>query len=407
MLTNFRNSDQLVNYYSINYSQKMNEKLTYKIKIKSSYIRTDGTSAIFLQIFLNGQKKILPLNLSVPVEMFDKDKQRVKTQYKYSVDYNLIIEKMLADINQIEINYRLNNITLTMDRFLEDLLNPSLRVSFIVFSENLIQHQYDLKIIRKSTYKAQISSLNKIKTFKPNLLFSDITAEFLEEYIYYLKKRLKNSDATIQGNLKNFKKMLHAANKKGIRTKLNYDDISVKRIKGRIVFLEEHEIKTAFEYYKSPFINGTSKQILQQYLFCCFTGLRHSDVSAINEDNIVGDYVVFKSIKTNKLQKVKLNLTAKSLMNENNFFEINITNQAANRILKPIFKNLGIKKEITFHTSRHTFATQFLIKGGQMQNLKQHLGHSKIDTTMIYVHIVEKHLNEDVSNLDNILKFKD
>ena len=36
MLTNFQYSDGLANYYSLNYSQKMNEKLTYKIKIKSS-----------------------------------------------------------------------------------------------------------------------------------------------------------------------------------------------------------------------------------------------------------------------------------------------------------------------------------------------------------------------------------
>ena len=94
MLTNFQYSDGLANYYSLNYSQKMNEKLTYKIKIKSSYVRTDGTSAIFMQIFLDGKKKILPLHLSVPVNMFDVEKQRVKTQYKYSQDYNFIIQML-------------------------------------------------------------------------------------------------------------------------------------------------------------------------------------------------------------------------------------------------------------------------------------------------------------------------
>ena len=99
--------------------------------------------------------------------------------------------------------------------------------------------------------------------------------------------------------------------------------------------------------------------------------------------------------------------TMKALIEKDGFFENHITNQAANRTLKDIFKNLSIRKRITFHTSRHTFATQFLINGGQIQNLKEHLGHSKIETTMIYVHIVEKHLNEDISNLDNILKFID
>lgn len=407
MLTNFQYSDGLANYYSLNYSQKMNEKLTYKIKIKSSYVRTDGTSAIFMQIFLDGKKKILPLHLSVPVNMFDVEKQRVKTQYKYSQDYNLIIEKRLADINQIEVNYRLNNDSLTMDKLLEDLLNPSLRVSYIAFTEKLIEYQKDMKIIKESTYKAQMSSLRKLKEFKPDLLFSDINQEFLEKYVLYLKKTLKNSNATIQGNLKNFKKALHVANKKGIRTKLTYEDISVKKIKGGIVFLEDHEVQKAFKYYNSPFINDVAKKVLELYLFSCFTGLRYSDVTNLTPDSLVGDYIVFKTVKTEKLQKVKLNLTAKALIEKDGFFENHITNQAANRTLKDIFKNLSIRKRITFHTSRHTFATQFLINGGQIQNLKEHLGHSKIETTMIYVHIVEKHLNEDISNLDNILKFID
>lgn len=44
-------------YSPQNYSQKMNGKLTYKIKIKDDYIRHDGTSALYVQVFINGRKK--------------------------------------------------------------------------------------------------------------------------------------------------------------------------------------------------------------------------------------------------------------------------------------------------------------------------------------------------------------
>ena len=88
-------------HYSLNYSQKMNEKLTYKVKIKENYTRTDGTSALYVQLFLKKKKKIFPLNLSIPIACFDKAKQRVNSKFANHKDYNLLIEKFLSDINTI------------------------------------------------------------------------------------------------------------------------------------------------------------------------------------------------------------------------------------------------------------------------------------------------------------------
>src|SRR5690554_6313281 len=73
------------------------------IIIKSDYVRADGTCAIYLQMFLNGKRKRINLDVYVPEEAFDKSKMRIKKAYKNSKDLNLIIEKVLADVNQIEI----------------------------------------------------------------------------------------------------------------------------------------------------------------------------------------------------------------------------------------------------------------------------------------------------------------
>ncbi|MFI1770978.1 tyrosine-type recombinase/integrase [Thalassobellus citreus] len=377
-------------------------KLTSKIVIKDDYVRSDGTSALYLVLYLNKRKRV-PLNISVPPKFFDKKKQRVKKNYKQSGDYNLIIEKMLGDLNLIEVNYRLNNEQLTIDRLLEELFTPSLRVNYNVFASKVLEDQKNKGYIKASTYRQQEGALQKIKTYKNPLLFSDINEDFLQKFKMYLKNNLKNKPATIQSTIKNFKKYLHIANKSGIKTTLHYSDITVKSMKGDFTFLLPKELKALHLFYNSPFINATWKNILQRYLFCCFTGLRIGDIEKLTEDNFIENTIVFTSGKTDKFQRIKLNETAKALISFPHIFDNNYTREYINRELKEIAKSCGIKKRLYFHSSRHTFATNYLIKGGQIQNLQKALGHSKIETTMVYAHVVDSLMNEEIGNLDDIV----
>lgn len=99
----------------------MSGQLSYKIKIKDNYVRTDRTCALYLQLFLNSVQKRIPLHLSVVAKYFDKKKQRVKASQESFKDYNLLIEKKLAEINTIEINYRLLGRTLNMELLINEL----------------------------------------------------------------------------------------------------------------------------------------------------------------------------------------------------------------------------------------------------------------------------------------------
>lgn len=57
-------------------------------------------------------------------------------------------------------------------------------------------------------------------------------------------------------------------------------------------------------------------------------------------------------------------------------------------IMRQTLKFSGIQKPATLHTLRHTYATHFLEDTGDLFSLKENLGHARIDTTLIYVHIV-------------------
>ena len=55
-------------------------------------------------------------------------------------------------------------------------------------------------------------------------------------------------------------------------------------------------------------------------------------------------------------------------------------------------KRAGIKRRVTPHMLRHSFATNFMRNNGNMRYLSRMLGHSDINTTMIYTHVVDKDL---------------
>ena len=376
-------------------------KLTYKIIIKDDYIRNDGTCALFLQMFLNKARKRVSVNIAVPIADFDKKTQRVKPSSQHASDYNFIIEKMLADFYKIELNYRMNNTAISFEKLIEEYENPMSKMDFVNFWTKEMENQKLL--LKASTYRQQMTMLNKLKEYRETVYFYEITDDFFAKLKMHFKTKLKNTDNTISSFVKTFKKILHIANKRGIVTPLQYDDIHNKAFLGERTFLEPGEIVRLHKYWSSDFINDTHKAILARFLFSCFTGLRISDIQKISHDNIFDNYIVFHAEKTGKLHRIPLNKSAQSFMDKKTIFAGSFTGEYINRELKFIAKTVGIRKNLTFHVSRHTFATNYLLSGGRVEVLQKILGHSKITDTMIYVHIVESVTDVQIHTMDEIL----
>ena len=64
-----------------------------------------------------------------------------------------------------------------------------------------------------------------------------------------------------------------------------------------------------------------------------------------------------------------------------------------------IAKKNGIKDLTKLHTLRHTFASQLVMNGVDLPTVKKLMGHANIDTTMIYSHLADEHVEKAIEKL--------
>lgn len=150
------------------------------------------------------------------------------------------------------------------------------------------------------------------------------------------------------------------------------------------------------------------------FVFCCYTGLAFADVKKLSSDDIVINISGKKLIKT-KRQKTKslssiplLGIPEMILEKYSDHPYVNagkgvlpvLTNQKSNSYLKEIADVCGIKKNLTTHLARHTFATTVMLsKGVPIESVGKMLGHRSLKTTQIYAKVLDEKVGKDMEIL--------
>ena len=171
-------------------------------------------------------------------------------------------------------------------------------------------------------------------------------------------------------------------------------------------FLEIEEVKALAN---TPCPDTTVKMA---FLFSCFCGLRISDIKTLKWGEIKSrsDGWVIEKLQVKTQQDINVPLSANALewlpdrgqaKDESLVFALP-SYFTINRYVKRWAKEAEIKKDVTFHIARHTFATTLLTLGADIYTTSKLLGHQNLRTTQIYAEVVNKKKVEAVNLLDKV-----
>lgn len=170
-------------------------------------------------------------------------------------------------------------------------------------------------------------------------------------------------------------------------------DERIKKPSDRRDFLTREELHRLME------VKTQSTTTKMAFIFGCFTGLRYSDVKQLKWGNIEtspsGMVIRIEAMKkTEKPVTVPLGTNAMAWLPERGdktqddlVFDIG-TCGGCNAALKTMAKRAGISKRVSFHTSRHSFATLTLAATNDIATVSQLLGHTSVATTQIYAEVL-------------------
>ncbi len=378
---------------SIDYSFKIRK---YKHKPQYGYV--------YLFITNNGPRERINLDIEILLSDWDEKNSRLVENCKMNADYNLIMESYGAKITQSKIVHRLDPTLpmLTPQIMRHNLMNGLTRVNFVAYFNYKMNEIKNT--IEPNTLKSHKSTYAKLLEFKPEIFFLDLDANFFNiKYRNYLKDVRKNNQTTINGSMVVIKKYLKLAAKDKIVMKMDLEDILTGSTSGNRTYLTTSEVKKLFVLFKVPFLDRSLKIVLGYFLFDCMTGLRIGDLLRLERQELEETVFSFYNQKSKTQQTMALANKAREILNDcPELFVEKFSQKHLNETIKKIMKLCSIEKEVCFHVGRHTFATCLIRAGVPVHYVQKLLKHKKIETTMVYVHILEEEANQEIGKLDTL-----
>ena len=246
-----------------------------------------------------------------------------------------------------------------------------------------------LKYASKMKYKSRMNNLKMIQyldQFKSNARLTDINRDFFRDFMAYLSSQgLGANTVRLYGTI--LIARIHAAFIDGmIATMPDFSKLRPNAVVKDTEYLSMDEIRTLVATEAPDFIK-------KPFLFCCFTGLRFSDVKALSWENIQDNVISLRMQKTKQIVKVPISKNAEQFLPERkskgSVFNAKTLSYLSKQLKKWATK-AGIKKNVHFHMSRDTFATLALNNGADLYTVSKLLGHAKITTTQIYTKVLDE-----------------
>lgn len=396
-----------------------NGKAMFSFKVRLFFNRhaidKDGDVSLYLEVYISyssakSQRKRFPLQLRWPARLVNLEGNSLSKRAVRDDDvndYNMIITSEISKMNEVAKMYRLSDRVLNMEGLERELLYFDKKRSVVSFMKGMRRERLRNGEIVERTYKNHLTTINSIVDFAPLLQFSEVDDVWMRKFLNHLRKRHNNKHNTMWTRIKDLKSYLRIAidqfNVYVPESGLNF---SFPPVEHESVYLFDSEVNRLI-WLLDDSLSETEMNVLRAFLFCCFTGIRISDVYKSEYNWMVSDTFIQFEMRKNRSRKPKkimiplIPLARDLIHNMDGLFFDLPTEQEYNRTLKDLAKMANIKKNLTSHVARHTFGYLFMTNVGNIFALKKILGHSKIETTEKYAHV------DDEYNLSSTLRIQE
>ena len=369
------------------------------------------------------------LNRELSTTLWDNNRKRGKGFSKYVQSLNKYLDQVFTQLHEAHRQLLEENKVITASaikaRYSGEDEDGKTLLELITYHNSTMHTS-----LKKGTMKNyRITERNIIGFLRDEYNVEDIKLKklnyrFIVDFEQYLRKykpttRTKCANNGAMKHMERLKKMSRLAVRLEWLEKDPFVNYKLRFEKTERQFLTERELRIIEE---TTFLQPSTQRIKDVFVFACYTGLSYIDVKELEAGHLVkgidgNDWLYTKRTKTEEPLKIPLLPKAKEIIKKykdqpNMLIQGKLlpvySNHMINRTLKDIAKVCGIRKNITFHVARHTFATAITLSNGvPIETVSKLLGHTKLSTTQIYARVVEKKVGEDMQNLMNHYKAKE
>ena len=386
------------------------------------YIRRDktnkkGEAPVFMRLTINGERADASIKRFIEPHAWNSAKGKANEKSRGGKDLNLYLDAISANILRIQRDLELDkkevSAQIILNRYLgkEQSDRHTLMEIFRAHNEKcralsgislapgtVIRYETSLRLTEaflRTTYK------------KEDCYLDEITHQFVEDYDFYLRTVRRCCHNTTTKYLLNFKKIIRIALAKGWMKKDPFAQVHFHFEPVEREFLEKQELKVLLN--KEITITRLA-QVRDIFCFCCLTGLAFMDVQQLKPEHLVADihgkiWIRKARQKTKNMCNIPLLDEAQKIIDrykEHPYCQTHgvllpvCSNQKMNSYLKELADICGIRKNLSTHCARHTFATLTLASGATIDNVAKMLGHANVNMTRRYAKVLDSSIMRDM-----------
>ena len=399
---------------------KMNHSFSQLFYLKGKHFEKDVKVPIYLRLTVNGQRNELSISRKIEPEKWNARTGKMRGTNLEANELNSYLDAVRNKINKIHGRLVDEGRPFNSSDIKNLYLGKGEKTKMLVqlFEEHnqqmekLVGVEFALGTWKRyHTTKKHVHEFLKTEYSQSDIPVRDVNLKFIKGFEYFLKVTKACNHNSALKYVNNFKKIIRMA---VANDWISKDPFYNYKVQFKIVerdFLSKEELQGLQEKE----IDGDRLNIVRDmFVFCCYTGLAYVDVQKLNQDNIVRHidgslWIQAERTKTKSKLDIPLLLTAEGILdkykdhprviNEECVLPV-LSNQKSNAYLKEIADLCGIKKNLTTHLARHTFATTITLSNGvPIETVGKMLGHKNLRTTQHYAKIISKKVAYDMDIL--------